>query len=190
MARSYYQLWQLTDVGGIEVVHWDDEDEDAPLPDPEKYFWRQSIDVLTGSLSQLRGICECGSPQNPDELMVRCNGCSHWLHAKCIIKKASEEAKENTVGAHQVNGAVERVKKADGRNGESKAKRIGRGKSKKGEAKRLKGEEDEESEDVEINLSAPEEGEKLKLVIGGGHTKAGSVREEDVRCLLCGEPVD
>ena len=31
--------------GVLDVTHWDDADEKAPLPDDEEYFWRQTYDV-------------------------------------------------------------------------------------------------------------------------------------------------
>lgn len=47
-------------------------------------YWRQVIHTETNTLSQAKRHCRCNQPSNYEELMIKCDSCNKWLHAKCI----------------------------------------------------------------------------------------------------------
>lgn len=80
--------------GGFDISYWNDADDDAPLPHPDAYFWRQYYDKKSGQLSELRKICTCQEPHSPQEIIIRCTNenCKIWLHGRCIIDQARTDA--------------------------------------------------------------------------------------------------
>ncbi|KAK5172282.1 uncharacterized protein LTR77_003920 [Saxophila tyrrhenica] len=81
--------------GSVEVMFWNEKDDESSLMNEEQYFWRQTFDYAnTKTFSKLRQICVDSAPQNPDEMIVQCGNkeCRKWLHVKCIAEAAVEEA--------------------------------------------------------------------------------------------------
>lgn len=156
--------------GGIDVEYWEESNDDAPLPDPEKYFWRQTYDKKTEHLSDLRKVCVCEQPHNPDNALIRCtnSSCDIWLHAECLVND------------RQKNSKTLKGKKAEGLNGAAKSESPGDGKSREAAGQGIEG--------IEVDISVPN-GSPPKLLIKDLHSKNEAVREEDVRCLRCKEVI-
>ncbi|KXT07631.1 hypothetical protein AC578_10121 [Pseudocercospora eumusae] len=80
--------------GSFEVVHWDDKDEESPMPKEDDFFWRQTYDFASsGTYSELHKICVDNKPINPDQVILQCSNakCRKWLHVNCIAEKAVKE---------------------------------------------------------------------------------------------------
>jgi len=81
--------------GSIKVKYWDEyKDEDVPVA--EEYYWRQSYDHLTGTLSSCRQVCICSQPHNPDRPIIQCKHCDQWMHAACLEEAAVNAYKHET----------------------------------------------------------------------------------------------
>ncbi|GBG76489.1 hypothetical protein CBR_g22237 [Chara braunii] len=52
----------------------------------DDYFCRFEYKAATGGFSpdRVAVYCKCEMPYNPDVLMVQCEGCRDWFHAKCM----------------------------------------------------------------------------------------------------------
>ncbi|KAF2719967.1 hypothetical protein K431DRAFT_104226 [Polychaeton citri CBS 116435] len=99
----------MTVNGAIDVVHWEEKDDNSAMMDSDQFFWRQTYDcAFTKTFSDLRNICVDEKPQNPDEIIVMCpnSECRKWLHAKCIaeaaLKRAVIEERDNKSSAQSV----------------------------------------------------------------------------------------
>lgn len=171
--------------GGFKISYWDETNDEAPLPDPDEYFWRQTFDKHTRQLSKLREMCECGDPHNPSELIINCGACKKWLHARCIIDDAKRRAtndltQDSTSKASKKRRDSAKIGTADGK---GHSPNPGKGKS---------GADQEEAneEPIEVEMPIPKEGERPKLLIRKSGSKTGEAREEEIHCLLCKTLVD
>ena len=83
--------------GDLNIVHWDEADDNAKMPGPEEYFWRQTYSYDTKTLSSVRKICKCKQPHNPDKLIINCSNksCGKWLHAACLAQAALEKRQKS-----------------------------------------------------------------------------------------------
>ncbi|KAL1296687.1 hypothetical protein AAFC00_000163 [Neodothiora populina] len=95
--------------GAFNIKYWDHTDDEAPLPDPDEYFWRQTLNKATGRLSKLRCICACKEPHNPTEQIINCNHCGAWLHAHCVLDRqattTTPKGDEEDKSASNINGS-------------------------------------------------------------------------------------
>ncbi|GAB7363533.1 hypothetical protein MBLNU230_g3801t1 [Neophaeotheca triangularis] len=80
--------------GGMEVMEWDETADDGPMPEEQQFFWRQTFDARTRTLSKLRHVCVDDAPQNPDGMIIQCSSakCRKWLHLVCIAEDAVKTA--------------------------------------------------------------------------------------------------
>ncbi|KAF1343967.1 hypothetical protein BDV97DRAFT_71411 [Delphinella strobiligena] len=167
--------------GGFKISYWDETNDEAPLPDPEEYFWRQGFDKHTRQLSKLREMCECGDPHNPSELIINCDACKKWLHARCIIddakKRATNDLKQNSTSKTS-------KKRREGSTKIGTADGIGHNPNPR-KGKSGANQEEANEEDIEVEMPIPKEGERPKLLIKKSSSKTGEAREEDIHCLLC-----
>ncbi|EGD76844.1 hypothetical protein PTSG_08191 [Salpingoeca rosetta] len=62
------------------------------------FFWRSNYNVKTRKITRPpKKFCVCRRPYNPDKLMVCCDSCDSWYHAKCMgmnEEEALEPGKE------------------------------------------------------------------------------------------------
>ncbi|KAK5120438.1 hypothetical protein LTR85_006377 [Meristemomyces frigidus] len=166
--------------GILKVYHWNEEDDESEMPDPEEYFWRQTYDFAnTKTFSKLRSICRDQSPQNPDEMILQCpnKDCRKWMHVKCIAEDAVERA----------GGAEEpRTKK---RKSAGAAKKKGRAKEfEMSTSCSAAAQVDSVSAEVFV-AGAPKEdpAKTTEIVVTNAD---GEKQTENVRCLVCGEEVE
>ncbi|KAL9093875.1 MAG: hypothetical protein Q9165_003798 [Trypethelium subeluteriae] len=89
----------MTVNGLVTLTKWneynDDEDPDTGTDENPGFYWRQTYNIHTRQLSQLRQHCFCNKPSNPDNLLVQCTNkatCGRWLHSECLKEKAVEKA--------------------------------------------------------------------------------------------------
>ena len=176
-------------------MYWDGTNDEESPPNPDVYFWRQQYESKSKSLTQLREICECKRPLNPDHLTIRCAACAHWLHAKCIIESAKSR-QDGTLEAPLDNGVVNEAQVTGSAGAQlGKGKRKGKwAKGKKASRKANANADAANETSVEvveegITIKVAEDGGKPKLVIKDTREEQGH-REEDVRCLLCEQIID
>ncbi|KAK5133253.1 hypothetical protein LTR08_007987 [Meristemomyces frigidus] len=166
--------------GGLEVYHWDEEDDESEMPDPDEFFWRQTYDFAnTKTFSALRLICRDQSPQNPDEMILQCSNkeCRKWMHVKCIAEDALERA-----GKEQPTSAKKRKSSGSTRR-KTKAKALS-----VSESCSAASHSDTVSAEVFIaNTPKDHPAETTETVITGAD---GEKQSESVRCLVCGEEVE
>lgn len=85
--------------GAADVIQWKEDPETEELLDPQRLFWRQTLDVTLkpAQLSTLPTHCVDKAPWNPDEPLIQCASCRSWLHASCleqdVLEKLYEEHK-------------------------------------------------------------------------------------------------
>ncbi|KAF2221951.1 hypothetical protein BDZ85DRAFT_320241 [Elsinoe ampelina] len=158
--------------GALKVKYWD-EYKDDDVHGPTEYFWRQSIDHLSSTLSSLRTICSCAQPQNPDQQIVQCSNCNDWQHAKCLEEQGLEQYLAGTPS--ETNGAAS--------NGTKPAKqKPKKGRASKGAATPKK----TDAQGVHATLTAGKDGKgKVMIEITDNRQGEESKHELEPTCLLC-----
>lgn len=87
--------------GPADVINWKEDTNSAELLDPQRLFWRQTVDVAKypAVLSELPRHCIDKMPWNPDEPLIQCDGCQEWLHSSCLEDAALRKVyKEHNLG--------------------------------------------------------------------------------------------
>ena len=77
-----------------DFEHLDETDFAAMSCGYTDLYWRQTYNQQTGEVSELRRICVCGKPANPDYGPLRCSeeSCGQWMHHDCIERNVVERA--------------------------------------------------------------------------------------------------
>lgn len=90
--------------GRVSLFHWrDDQEEDEEEQQGgnedrkeraifetnedgqvETFYWRQVVYSEKGTVSPVKKHCKCNRPSSFEELMIKCDTCDKWSHAKCI----------------------------------------------------------------------------------------------------------
>ncbi|THY91154.1 hypothetical protein D6C80_08059 [Aureobasidium pullulans] len=164
----------LTVNGPLKVVHWDESNDDAEMPGPGEYFWRQTYNYDTKVLSPLRLICECKQPHNPDHLIVKCSNqaCGIWLHASCLAKDVVlRKQQEQGIKAEPGTKGRKQARKSVGKTSGTKTAGDDNGAC-------------EEDENTKAELVVPESAAPEMLVT---NKKTGDEAKEPVHCLSCKE---
>ncbi|KAK0947655.1 hypothetical protein LTR29_000912 [Friedmanniomyces endolithicus] len=89
----------MTVNGGLDLVQWDESNDENSMPGIDEYFWRQTYDYAnTKTFSKLPKMCRDRKPQNPDEMILQCESqkCRKWMHVDCIVKDAVQRANRET----------------------------------------------------------------------------------------------
>ncbi|TKX23461.1 putative chromatin binding protein [Elsinoe australis] len=184
--RSYHGKYELipstemmiidakTINGALKVKYWD-EYKDDDVHDATEYFWRQSFDHLSSTLSSCRTICKCDQPQNPDQQIVQCSNCNDWQHARCLEQEVLEKYLADNPG--QSNGAAT--------NGAPKPKGK-KGRQSKGAATPARTEVD----GVSAAIKTDGDGKSNVKVVITDTRETSATEEREPPCLLCGKTLD
>lgn len=103
-----------------DITHYD-EWNDAKIGNPTSRYWRQSFDAYACSkskkaknlLSDLRSLCKCGKPHNPDQKLWHCphKECNKWNHNNCLLddigKRALTELRNGKMNAFAEKNKLE-----------------------------------------------------------------------------------
>ena len=191
--------------GSIKVKYWDEyKDDDVPIA--EEYYWRQSYDHLTGTLSSCRQVCVCSQPHNPDRLIIQCKHCDQWMHAACLEDATVKAYKDETA---QTSGEAAEEPHVVETNEETVVVTPKQSTSKptKGRKSKNKGAMDAK---IDIAPTAPADKVTAAFEVGGRDAENGKevgqskivvtdtrgeepiTQERDIKCLFeeCGEPID
>ncbi|KAK4993259.1 hypothetical protein LTR50_000557 [Elasticomyces elasticus] len=189
VVTNYMTIIDATTVNGkLEVKRWPEdpsETGDASLLEDD-YFWRQTLNVETNTLSELTKHCIDNAPHNPDELLLQCSdtvNCRKWLHMRCIVENAAERAYKKYVRDEPTAVAEEEEEEGGGGvDGKKKGPRNSNG------VPRLKA-----SEAFDVNVQVPSregEGRSTITISDRRPGRKGRKWVEDVKCLFCGIPID
>ncbi|KFY08472.1 hypothetical protein V492_06200 [Pseudogymnoascus sp. VKM F-4246] len=92
VASNHLDIEDVTSMAGhAPVAQWLEEDEESAQ---EGLYWRQTFNILTGTLSTIRKHCVCEKFYNPDVVLVACPNkeCHIWMHEECIVNDALTKA--------------------------------------------------------------------------------------------------
>ncbi|KAF2400408.1 hypothetical protein EJ06DRAFT_556720 [Trichodelitschia bisporula] len=182
IASNYMQVINAMSVDGrVPVKHWVenyDLDSDPNDPEADELFYRSTVDFLRPSASSYLPVhkhCKCDTPANPDNLLIRCENCQHWLHAECICRAAT------TLMAKELDAPISVSNSTNARNSGS-----GRGRRPSGRPSTAAA-----LPHISISKSEPTEGGKSGYELTGRFTEDGpAVWKRDASCLFCEVPLE
>ena len=202
--------------GSVPVRHWDEHDDDD-VPEADEYFWRQAYDHIAGTLSEVRRVCVCEQPHNPDHPILQCRHCEGWMHARCLEQDAlrrvlagtteGETAKEEAGGKGAEFSAINESKPAVTMGEDEKEKKTKKASKikAKGRGKRKRKSEVEDAHEADPGLEKTGVGDTASISIsaelrvteanehsGGSKSRIVVTGEEEreVECLFCHKGID
>ncbi|XP_051151994.1 chromatin remodeling protein EBS-like isoform X2 [Andrographis paniculata] len=83
---DHYDVQRVETIEGKCYVHTFKNYAKIPTVGRDDYFCRFEYNVATGRFTpdRVAVYCKCEMPVNPDDFMVRCEGCNDWFHPSCV----------------------------------------------------------------------------------------------------------
>jgi len=99
---NYFDVIDAMTISNKADIQYYDEWDDAKLGNPAARYWRQSFDAYgfpknkkaKNLLSELRSLCKCDKPHNPDKKLWHCphTTCHRWNHNECLVDDIGRRA--------------------------------------------------------------------------------------------------
>ncbi|KFY27453.1 hypothetical protein V491_00906 [Pseudogymnoascus sp. VKM F-3775] len=88
VASNHLDIVDVNSMAGhATVAQWFEDDDDNTH---HGFYWRQTFNIISRSLSSIRKYCICDDYYNPDLILLACpnKNCRLWMHEECIAKNS------------------------------------------------------------------------------------------------------